>query len=69
MWAYPWLAARFGARRLLIGGAGMLALRAIALSLLGNPVAAAPGVRARDDPVLLTRCRVSDESLHQDLPR
>ena len=41
MWAYPWLADRFGARRLLIGGAGLLALRAIALSLLSNPVAAA----------------------------
>jgi MFS transporter, PPP family, 3-phenylpropionic acid transporter len=41
MWAYPWLADRFGTRWLLVAGAGTLALRAIALSLLSNPVAAA----------------------------
>jgi PPP family 3-phenylpropionic acid transporter len=41
MWAYPWLAGRFGTRWLLIAGAGMIALRAIALSLVSNPVAAA----------------------------
>jgi MFS transporter, PPP family, 3-phenylpropionic acid transporter len=41
MWAYPWLAARFGTRSLLVGGAGALALRAVAISVLTHPVAAA----------------------------
>ena len=41
MWAYPWLVGRFGTRSLLIGGAGALALRAVAISLLTDPVAAA----------------------------
>ena len=41
MWAYASLATRFGTRQLLIAGASALALRAIALPLLGNPVAAA----------------------------
>ena len=40
MWAYPALAARFGARRLLVAGAGAFALRAVALPLLTDPVAA-----------------------------
>jgi PPP family 3-phenylpropionic acid transporter len=41
MWAYPLLAARFGARRLLVAGAAAFALRAVALPLLVNPVPAA----------------------------
>jgi MFS transporter, PPP family, 3-phenylpropionic acid transporter len=41
MWAYPALAARFGARRLLVAGAVAFALRAVALPLLVHPVAAA----------------------------
>jgi MFS transporter, PPP family, 3-phenylpropionic acid transporter len=41
MWAYPSLAARFGTRRLLIAGSGAFALRAIALLVFTNPVAAA----------------------------
>jgi len=41
MWAYPTLATRFGARRLLIAGASAFALRALALPLLAHPVLAA----------------------------
>lgn len=41
MWAYPALAARFDARRLLVAGAAAFALRAIALPLLVHPVPAA----------------------------
>jgi MFS transporter, PPP family, 3-phenylpropionic acid transporter len=41
MWAYPALAARFGARRLLVTGATAFVLRAIALPLLVHPVPAA----------------------------
>jgi PPP family 3-phenylpropionic acid transporter len=41
MWAYPALAARFGARRLLVAGATAFALRAVALPLLVHPVPAA----------------------------
>lgn len=40
MWAYPALAARFGARRLLVAGAAAFAVRALALPLLVHPVAA-----------------------------
>jgi PPP family 3-phenylpropionic acid transporter len=38
MWAYPWLAARVGTERLLLVGAGAFALRALAVTLLGDPV-------------------------------
>jgi MFS transporter, PPP family, 3-phenylpropionic acid transporter len=38
MWAFPWLAARAGTRRLLIAGATALALRALVLPLVGDPV-------------------------------
>ena len=38
MWAYPALAARFGARRLIVAGAAAFALRALALPLLAHPV-------------------------------
>jgi PPP family 3-phenylpropionic acid transporter len=41
MWAYPALAARFGASRLLVAGAAAFALRAVALPLLVHPVPAA----------------------------
>ena len=40
MWAYPALAARFGARRLLVAGAAAFAVRALALPFLVHPVAA-----------------------------
>lgn len=38
MWAYPALAARFGANRLLVAGAAAWMLRALALPLLTDPV-------------------------------
>lgn len=38
MWAYPWLAARVGTERLLLMGAGAFALRALAVTVLGDPV-------------------------------
>lgn len=38
MWAYPALAARFGAGRLLVAGAAAFTLRALALPLLTDPV-------------------------------
>lgn len=38
MWAYPWLAARVGTERLLLIGAGAFALRALAVTLLSDPV-------------------------------
>jgi MFS transporter, PPP family, 3-phenylpropionic acid transporter len=41
MWAFPWLAARAGTRRLLIAGALALAARAIVLPFLADPVPAA----------------------------
>jgi MFS transporter, PPP family, 3-phenylpropionic acid transporter len=40
MWAYPWLAARIGAERLLIFGALTFALRALALALVDDPLLA-----------------------------
>ena len=40
MWAYPWLAARVGAERLLIFGALAFALRALALALVDDPLPA-----------------------------
>lgn len=41
MWAFPWLAARVGTRRLLIAGTVALALRAVTLPLLADPLPAA----------------------------
>ena len=41
MAAYPWLATRVGAERLLVIGAGVFALRAAALSLIDDPFLAA----------------------------
>lgn len=38
MWAYPWLASRVGAERLLVLGAAAFALRAIAIALVGDPL-------------------------------
>ena len=38
MWAYPWLAAWVGTERLLLMGAGAFALRALAVTLLSDPV-------------------------------
>jgi len=40
MWAYPWLAARAGAERLLIAGAAAFALRALALAVVSDPLLA-----------------------------
>ena len=40
MWAYPWLAARAGAERLLIIGALAFAIRALALALVNDPLLA-----------------------------
>jgi PPP family 3-phenylpropionic acid transporter len=41
MAAYPWLAARVGSDRLLVIGAGVFALRAVALTIVDDPVLAA----------------------------
>ena len=41
MWFYPWLAARAGTERLLIIGAAALALRALTLALVNDPLLAA----------------------------
>jgi PPP family 3-phenylpropionic acid transporter len=41
MAAYPWLASRVGGERLLVIGAGVFALRAVVLSLVGDPLLAA----------------------------
>lgn len=41
MWAYPWLARRIGAERLLLAGAVAFALRALTLALVDDPVLAA----------------------------
>jgi PPP family 3-phenylpropionic acid transporter len=41
MAAYPWLAGRVGSERLLVVGAGVFALRAVVLSLVGDPFLAA----------------------------
>jgi PPP family 3-phenylpropionic acid transporter len=40
MWAYPWLASRIGAERLLVAGASAFALRALALALVSDPLLA-----------------------------
>jgi PPP family 3-phenylpropionic acid transporter len=40
MWAYPWLAARVGAERLLIAGAAAFALRALTLAVVSDPLLA-----------------------------
>ena len=40
MWAYPWLAARVGAERLLTAGAAAFALRALALAVVDDPLLA-----------------------------
>jgi MFS transporter, PPP family, 3-phenylpropionic acid transporter len=41
MAAYPWLASRVGAERLLVIGAGVFALRAVVLSMVSDPLLAA----------------------------
>ena len=38
MASYPWLAARVGTERLLVAGAAALALRALAITLVGDPI-------------------------------
>lgn len=38
MWAYPWLASRIGAERLLVLGAAAFALRALAVTLASDPI-------------------------------
>jgi PPP family 3-phenylpropionic acid transporter len=40
MWAYPWLASRVGAERLLLAGAFAFALRAFALAVVNDPLLA-----------------------------